>query len=169
MFAVAERTESTILAAERGQEVVVRRKNDIGILFHISALLSDKDVNILGTSAGTCGDDCLIRLITADNRRAKELLAENGFVCQEESVVLVNLPHRPGMLKQVTKVLAQEGIDIRHVYAAADKGQGNCLVVFHTSNDDVALAKLKDIQLDEERQVDRDRNANMVSEGAPAD
>jgi hypothetical protein len=82
-------------------------------------------------------------------------------------VVLVNLPHRPGTLKQVTKVLAQEGIDIRHIYAAADKDQGNCLLVFHTSNDDVALAKLKDVQADEERQTDQDRNANMVSEGGP--
>jgi hypothetical protein len=167
MFAVAERKESTILAAQRGQEVVVGRKNDIGILFHVSALLSDNDVNILGISAGVCGEDCLIRLITSDNQQATELLAANGFRCEEKNVILVSLPHQPGMLKQVTKVLAQEGIDIRHVYAAADKDQGNCLLVFHTSNDDVALAKLKDVQADEERQTDRDRNANMVSEGGP--
>ena len=168
MFAVAERKESMILAAQRGQEVVVCRKNDIGILFHASALLSDNDVNILGISAGVCGEDCLIRLITADNRRATELLTANGFTCEKENVILVNLPHQPGMLKRVTKILAQEGIDIRHVYAAADKDQGNCMLVFHTSNDDVALAKLTDVQADEERRTDRDRNANMVSEGGPA-
>ena len=168
MVAVAEQRESTILATQRGQEVVVRRKNDIGILFHISALLSDNDVNVLGISAGVCGEDCLIRLITADNRRAAELLTANSFACEEESVILVNLPHRPGMLKQVTKALTQEGIDIRHVYAAAEKEQGSCLLVFHTSNDDAALAKLNDVQADEERQTDRERNANMVSEGGPA-
>lgn len=147
MSAVAERGDATILAIEKAQEIVVRRKNEIGILFHISALLSDKDINILGVSAGTCGDDCLIRLITTDNPRAKELLAENGFVCADENVVLVSLSHRPGTFKRITKVLAQEGIDIRHVYAAADKEQGHCLVVLHTSNDDVALARLNDIQL----------------------
>jgi hypothetical protein len=31
------------------------------------------------------------RLITADNRRAKELLAENGLVCEDENVQLTEI------------------------------------------------------------------------------
>ncbi len=167
MVAIAEQKKASILAVERGQEVVVTRKNDVGILFQISTLLSNNGVNILGVSAGVCGEDCLIRLITDDNRKAKDVLAANSFLSEEESVILVDLANRPGTLKQVTKALAQEGIDIRHIYAATDKEQDKCLLVFHSSNDDVALAKLNELQAVEERPTDQERNANMVSEGGP--
>jgi hypothetical protein len=170
MVAVVERRETKSLTVERGQEIVVRRKNDVGVLFEISTLLSDRDVNILGVSAGVCGEDCLIRLITDDHHKAQEVLAANGFSPEEENVVLVELPHRPGMLKQVTKMLAQEGIDIWHVYAAADREQDQCLLVLHSSNDEVALARLVEIQAgsSEDRQVDQERTANMISEGGPS-
>ena len=39
MVAVQERKETMSLAIQRGQEVVVKRKNDAGILFEISTLL----------------------------------------------------------------------------------------------------------------------------------
>ena len=175
MVAIAERTEILGMTVERGQEIVVRRKNDVGILFEMSTLLSDRDVNILGVSAAVCGEDCLIRLITDDNRKTKDVLADNNFTPEEENVVLVRLPHRPGTLKQVTKILAQDGIDIRHVYAAADREQDNCLLVFRSSNDEGALANLKEIQagpsegpdISERRQADRDATTNMISEGGP--
>ena len=169
MIAAIEQRETRSLTVERGQEVVVRKRNDVGIFFEISTLLSQKDVNILGVSAGVCCEDCLIRLITDDNRKAKDVLAANNFMPDEENVVLVELPHRPGTLKQVTKTLAQEGIDIRHVYAASDREQDKCLLVFHSSNDESALEKLKEIQAgsSEDCQADQERNANMVSEGGP--
>jgi hypothetical protein len=165
MVAIAEQKMATILAVQRGQELLVQSKNDVGILFRIATLLSDNDVNIHGINAGVCGDDCLIRLITDDNRKAEEVLSVNGFVSEKESVILVDLPNRPGTLKQATKLVAQEGIDIRHVYAATDKEQDKCLLVFHSSNDDVALAKLKNLQVEEQCQVDQERNVNRVSEG----
>jgi hypothetical protein len=148
MVAVIERREIQGVTVEQGQEVVVRRKSDVGILFQISTLLSQSGVNILGVSAGVCGEECLIRLITDDNRKTEDVLAANNFTPEEENVVLVALPHRPGTLKQVTKTLAQEGIDIRHVYSAADREHDRCLVVFHSSNDEDALAKLRAIQAD---------------------
>lgn len=169
MVAAVQPSETQSITVGQGQEIIVRRKNDVGILFEISTLLSDRGVNILGVSAGVCGEDCLIRLMTDDNRKAKDVLAANNFTPDEEDVVLVRLPHRPGTLKQVTKALAQEGIDLRHVYAAADREQDKCLLVFHSSNDQSALAKVKEIQVgsSEDRQVDQERAANMVSEGGP--
>jgi hypothetical protein len=51
----------------------------------------------------------------------------------------------------------------------ADREQDKCLLVFHSSNDESALVKLKEIQVEssEDRQVDQERAANMVSEGGP--
>ena len=169
MVTAVERSNTQSISVGQSQEIVVKRRNDVGILFELSTLLSDRGVNILGVSAGVCGEECLIRLMTDDNRQAKDVLAANNFTPDEEDVVLVRLLHRPGTLKQVTKALAQEGIDLRHVYAAADREQDKCLLVFHSSNDESALAKLQELQveLSEDRQVDQERATNMVSEGDP--
>ena len=166
MVAIAEQRQTTGVAVERGQEIVVRTKNDVGILFHISTLLSKIDVNILGVSAGVCGEDCLIRLITDDNAKTKEVLTASNFVVEQENVIQVELPHKPGTLKQVTKLLAEEGIDIRHVYAAASKGQAKCLLVFHSSDDDIALTKLDAMSEGTDASAEG-QNAHMVSEGGP--
>ncbi len=170
MVAITEPKETLSLTVRQGQEILVRKKNDVGILFEISTLLSQKGVNILGMSAGVCCDECLIRLITDDNGKAKDVLAANYFTPEEENVILVEMPHRLGSLKQMTKTLAQEGIDIRHIYAAAEWENDKCLLLFHSSNDEIALAKLNEIGAgsSDERQVDQERNANMVSEGGPA-
>jgi hypothetical protein len=150
-------------------------KNDIGVLFELATLVSQQGVNILAVNGAVCGEECLIRLIADDNRKALEVLAEHRFAPQEEDVVLVELPHRPAMLKQVTKAMAEAGIDIHHVYAAATSEQDQCLLVFHTSDDDDAVAKLKQSQVGTPEATDipgedrenRERNANMVSEGGP--
>jgi len=146
MVAVRDETENKVLAVKVGQEVVVRIKNDIGILFELSTLVSDQGVNVLAVSGAVCGQDCVVRLITEDNRKTKEVLAEKNFSPVEEDMILVELPHRPGLLKQVTKTLAQGGIDIRNIYATAARGQDKCLLVLHSSNDEEALARLQEIQ-----------------------
>ena len=143
MVAIQEPKESRVLAVTQGHEVLVRMQNDIGILFELSTLLTAQGVNILAINGAVCGETCLVRLLADDHQKAKDILAENHFAPEEENVVLVELSHRPGMLKQVTKALAKEGLDIRHVYAAATREQDKCLLVFHCSNDEEALARLK--------------------------
>lgn len=146
MVAIQEPKESTVLAVTQGQEVVVRTKNDIGILFELSTLVAKRGVNILAVSGAVCGEDCLIRMITDDNQKTMDALAETKFAPEEESTVLVEVSHRPGMLKQVTKTLAEAGIDIRHVYAAAAREQEKCLLVLHCANDEDAFARLKGME-----------------------
>jgi hypothetical protein len=76
-----------------------------------------------------------IRLVTDDNRRAIDALNESGYLAEEEDVMLMEMPHKPGMLKRVTHALALEEIDLRHLYATALTGQEKCLVILRTSND----------------------------------
>jgi hypothetical protein len=88
----------------------------------------------------------VIRLVTDDNLRARKALAAKKYVVHEENVILVELPHKPGILKRITEALVREEIDIRLVYATALVGQEKCLMVLHTSNDDHALARLNAVR-----------------------
>ena len=176
MVAIQEPRKSPSWGIRQSHEVTVRVKNDIGILFELSTLVSQQGVNILAVNGAVCGEECVVRLITDDNRKAMEVLAEHRFAPQEDDAVLVELPHRPAMLKQVTKAMAEAGIDIHHVYAAATSGQDRCLLIFHSTNDEDAVAKLKQSQLASPEATDipgedpasRERTVDMISEGGPS-
>lgn len=134
-----------MLAARPGKEIVVQARNRIGLLFEIAKLLSEKGLTILAVSGAAHGEEGIVRLITDDNLRAREALSQRGYYVHEQDVILMELPHKPGMLRRVAEALTTENIDIQHAYATAMGEQERCLLVFHTSNDQHALTRLKDL------------------------
>jgi hypothetical protein len=62
----------------------------------------------------------------------------------EEQVILLELPHKPGMLKKMTGRLGEEGIEIRHLYATASEKDAHCLIVLRTTNDARAIVALSE-------------------------
>lgn len=60
----------------------------------------------------------------------------------EGVVVLVEVPHKPGMLKHLTEQLRDAKIDIHHLYASAASDQTKCVVVFSSSDNQKAVVVL---------------------------
>jgi len=131
-----------MLEAKQGKEIVLSVKNEIGLLFELSKLLAEKGVGILAINATVCGEECVIRLVTDDNLRTRDALVDKGYAADEEDVILVEVLHKPGMLKRVTEVMAGEKIDVHHAYATASEDQEKCLLVLHSANDEHVLPKL---------------------------
>jgi len=128
--------------ARQGKEIVVKVKNRVGLLFDIFKLISEKGISILAACGNISGDEDVIRLVTDDNLRAIDTINANGYLAEEEDVILMEMPHKPGMLKRITHALALEEIDLRHLYATALTGQEKCLLVLRTSSDSRALLRL---------------------------
>lgn len=82
-----------------------------------------------------------------DNLRARELLADKGHASEEQDAIVLELAHKPGMLKHIADVLAYEKIDVRHIYATALEESEKCLLVLHTSNDEHALPRLNRMKM----------------------
>ncbi len=61
---------------------------------------------------------------------------------READVLMTEPPHKPGMLHRMTEKLAQEDIDIHHLYATASASQTQCVLVFATANNDRAMVLL---------------------------
>jgi hypothetical protein len=61
---------------------------------------------------------------------------------REVDAVMMEVPHKPGMLRSITDRLAREEIDIHHLYATSAGAQDECLVVLATANNDRAIALL---------------------------
>ncbi len=128
--------------AKQGKEIVLTVENQIGMLSDLSKLLADKGVSILAVSGYVVDNQCVVRLITDDNLRTKDALVERGYTPKEEDAVLLELPHKPGILRRIADALAEEQIDIRHLYATAMLEHDECLLVLHTSNDAHAIVVL---------------------------
>ena len=138
--------ETKTFSVRQGKEVVVRMRNLPGLLAEIAKVVSEKGVNILALNATVYGEDCVIRMITDDNLRTKDLLTARHYGPQEENVLVMDLAHRPGMLRRVTELLAKEDIDLRHAYATAAPEDERCLLVFHSSHDEHALVLLRHLE-----------------------
>ncbi len=131
-----------MVKARPAKEVVLRMPNEIGTLNGVAKALSDKGFNILAVSAWVEGADVVIRLLMDEPSRAADTLKAHNYQVRETDVIAAEVPHKPGMLRSITDKLAQEEIDIHHLYATAGTGQDQCLVVFATANNDRALVRL---------------------------
>jgi hypothetical protein len=127
------------LKAIQGKEVVVQIVNRSGVLADLARYLADRGLDLLALNASVDGGVATIRLVTDDNLRADDVLREHGYSPHEEDVILLTIPHKPGMLHRVSEILAEAMIDPHHIYATTMDTDGNCSIVLHTENDDQAL------------------------------
>lgn len=132
------------LKATQGKEIVVRIQNRIGVLADLSRIIADKGINLLAISGSVVEDQATIRLVTDDNLRAGDALRAHRYDPHEEAAIILRVPHKPGMMRRISECLATEMIDVYHLYATADTGQADCLLVLHTDKDDHALVRLND-------------------------
>lgn len=131
-----------MLTARPAKEIVIRMTNEIGALGRMTKLISDKGINLLAASAWVEGADAVIRLVTDDAVRALDALKAAKYAAREADVLVVELPHKPGMLRHITDRLAEGGIDIHHLYATASAAHQEGMVVLASANNDRALLLL---------------------------
>jgi hypothetical protein len=128
--------------AIQGKEIVIKTTNEIGALKKISKTVSEKGVSILAISCWVYDIIAVVHLMTDDNLRAREALQAQKFEAKEEDVVVVEVLHKPGMLKHMTERLEKAGIDLRHLYATSLQKAEKCLIVFSSSNNSKAMVEL---------------------------
>jgi hypothetical protein len=116
--------------ARIGKEVIVRVRNEIGVVAQLTRLIADK------------GADAVVRFVTSDNLRVMDALRERHYNPREKDVVLLVAAHKPGMLRHITDTLARENIDLRHLYASSADEQDKCLMVFDCGDNDRAVVLL---------------------------
>ncbi|HNX68234.1 MAG TPA: ACT domain-containing protein [Candidatus Omnitrophota bacterium] len=132
-----------IHSVKAGKEFVVVSENKVGMLARVTALLADRGINILAISAQAAGGVALMNFVTDDALHTRDLLAKKGFRAQENSVLLLEVEDKPGVLMQVTKKLAAKKIDLLNIYASASASYGPCVLVLSTNNNQKALVTLK--------------------------
>lgn len=111
-------------------QLSVHMENRPGALAELTEALVDAGVNILAISVPDTGEFGTVRLLPDDLMEARSALDENGIPHAAVDVLAVDLPHEPGSLAKVARLLAEDHVVIRYAYATNPTGgdQGLCIL-----------------------------------------
>lgn len=84
----------------------------VGLLADISYILGKARINIDALSAEVQGSKCLIELSVKNEKKATELLANNGYEVLHQDVLVVRIKDDPGQMAQFTSRLSKEKIRV---------------------------------------------------------
>ena len=120
------------------QQISVFVENKQGKLVETVKTLADNDINIRAMSIADTKDFGILRMITSDNPKTKEVLS-NDTVVNTTEVIAVKMADRPGALYKVIDILSKAGINIEYMYAFTASDALGAYVVFRV--DDVPQAQ----------------------------
>ncbi len=132
-----------IQSIKLGKEFVVVSENKVGMLSKVAAMLADRGIDVVAISAQAAGGVALMNFVTDDALHTRDLLAKKGFKAQENTVLLLEIVDRPGVLMQLTRKLAAKKINILNIYGSAPTSYGMCTLVIATDNNQKAFVTLK--------------------------
>jgi hypothetical protein len=100
-------------------DLVIDIENEPGALARVASAISDAGVNI---AAATCigpGERAELHILVPHAEAAKHALAiSHVAVTREREVVVVEVEDRPGVLADLTRRIAQAGVNLDLVYVA---------------------------------------------------
>jgi hypothetical protein len=105
-------------------EFIVDMENRPGRLATLTEALAAFGVNIEALTAYGHNGNGTVRLITSDAPTTRRVLDEASLHFEENTVLAVSLPHRPGELARLTRLLADAGVNIDAMYVLRANSDG---------------------------------------------
>lgn len=119
------------------KQITVFIENRTGRLGEILDVLKGNGVNIISMSLSDTADYGLLRIISDKPQAAKEALSGSGFSCMLSDVFIVKVPHTPGALQNILRVISDEQLGVEYMYGLSVGGEEASIVV---KTSDLALA-----------------------------
>ena len=126
------------------EQLSVFIENRSGELYAITSLLEKENVSIISIMLSDSSEFGLLRLLTNEIERAKEVLLKQGFMAQSSKVIGVKIENKIGSFNEVVKVLAKHNIEILYTYTVNEKGEGLFIFKIDDSKLQNAIDLLKD-------------------------
>jgi len=125
------------------QQISVFLENRPGHLGALCKVLADSKINLNTLSLADSGEFGLLRLITSEPERARQVLQTGGYAHALTEVMALEVPNHPGGLAQVLSVIDRQQIGVEYMYAFAAGCSGSAVMIFRFSDMDKALQALK--------------------------
>ena len=119
------------------QQISVFVENKQGKLVETVKTLAENDINIRAMSIADTKDFGILRMITSDNAKTKEVLSSDSVV-NTTDVIAVKMADRPGSLYKVIDILSKAGINIEYMYAFITISRKFAYVVLRVADNEAA-------------------------------
>ncbi|MBU1007164.1 MAG: hypothetical protein KKH08_06220 [Candidatus Omnitrophica bacterium] len=126
----------------RMKELAVGTKNEIGALANMMSFLVNHGINIetIAGYSNSTGTQGTLAFITDDNRKTIIELMNHGYDAIEElDVIVAELENRPGTLKNISEMLANNKINIDYIYCTTCSSGCPAKIVIATSDNERAF------------------------------
>lgn len=125
------------------KQISVFAENKAGAASDILDILSANDINIRALSIADSTEYGIMRLITEDAEKAKQVLQGQGILVKISNVLAVPIGDRPGGLAHVLKIFKDGQISVEYMYAFVGRNDTGAVVVVKTDDGEKAGALLK--------------------------
>ena len=130
------------------KEISVGTKNEVGELARMMSFLVNHGINVetIAGYSNRAGTEGMLTFITDDNQKSLDELLENGYGdIENREVIVAELENRPGILKNVSEILAANGINIDYLYCTTCPNGCPSKIVLSTSDNDEAFRVLNSV------------------------
>lgn len=125
------------------EQLSVFLENRAGRLSDVIQALAAGGINILALSLTDTSDFGILRLVTSDQDKGRQILKDRGFTVGVTSVVSVEVPNKPGGLDSVLALVSPHGINVEYMYACAGNGRDRAVMIFRFDKVEEAMKLLK--------------------------
>jgi hypothetical protein len=116
-------------------EVFVVLDNIPGTVSNLLRVLRKKNSKIL--AIGLFVDSARLYLDNPEN--AMKVIHDNGYTAELREVLAINLPHKNGVLAELTQKLANAQININYMYGTHGENSKNALLILEVDQPDLAV------------------------------
>jgi len=95
------------------KQIVVVAEDRVGLLADISYILGKARINIESLSAEAQGNKCIIDLAVKNDKKATELLTNNGYQVLHPDSIVVRIKDDPGQMAQFSSKLSGAKISLK--------------------------------------------------------
>lgn len=99
-------------------------ENKPGQLLSITSKLEENNISIISIMLSDSSEFGILRVLTKDYQKAKDILLNSGFSAKLTSVIGVKLKNDIGSFNKVVHVLSQSNINILYTYTVNEKNEG---------------------------------------------
>jgi hypothetical protein len=127
---------------ETAKQITVFLENKPGRLANVLSELARQKVNITALSVMDRHEHGVLRLVTDDGSRTRQVVQALNTPFTEADVLVVELKNQPGALAHVCEVLAAEHIGVDYAYCSSGGRNGKVYGIFKVSNSEKAARVL---------------------------
>ena len=116
------------------KQISVFLENKPGRLSEAAEVLAKNGSDISALSLADTDEYGVLRMIVSDPDKAKNALGESGVICKVTDALVVAIDDRPGGFSESLRILTDNGIEVKYMYACVSREQGKAIMVLSVAD-----------------------------------